>query len=200
MCLTGIWKGKKLLLKFNINLARLWAKLEEQSAVQWKAGDGSHVISTPKAEIMKKRMATNSSVAGLHIFNSKGLFSPNFVTIQWLFLLKCLIKDLISIRRVDKEPVSKLVLKFWAVLMAQWYAQWPRLSAFHKETHPGQPQSFCSASTLLVQRPWSWSQHFRGYGICNNFQVFFIFLYMFQALRLTPCLYILREFPAQCLG
>lgn len=114
MCLTGIWKGKKLLLKFNINLARLWAKLEERSAVQWKAGDGSHVISTPKAEIMKKRMATNSSVAGLHIFNSKGLFSPNFVTIQWLFLLKCLIKDLISIRRVDKEPVSKLVLKFWS--------------------------------------------------------------------------------------
>lgn len=50
--------GKKnLLLKFNINLARLWAELEEQSAAQLKAKDGSDVISTPKAEIMKKRTA-----------------------------------------------------------------------------------------------------------------------------------------------
>lgn len=55
MCLTGIWKEeKKLLLKFNINLARLWAELEEQSAAQWKARDGSDVISTSKAEIIKK--------------------------------------------------------------------------------------------------------------------------------------------------
>lgn len=50
-------RRKKFLLKFNINLARLWAELEEQNAAQWKAMDGSDVISTSKAEIMKKRVA-----------------------------------------------------------------------------------------------------------------------------------------------
>lgn len=50
-------RRKKFLLKFNIDLARLRAELEEQNAAQWKARDGSDVISTSKAEIMKKRMA-----------------------------------------------------------------------------------------------------------------------------------------------
>lgn len=50
-------RRKKLLLKFNINLARLWAELEEQSAAQLKARDGTDVISIPKAEIINKRMA-----------------------------------------------------------------------------------------------------------------------------------------------
>lgn len=57
MCITNVldWhleRRKKLLLKFNINLARLWAELEEQSAAQWKATGGSDVISTSEAEII----------------------------------------------------------------------------------------------------------------------------------------------------
>lgn len=49
-------RRKKFSLKFNIDLARLWAELEEQNAAQWKTRDGSDVISISKAEIMKKRM------------------------------------------------------------------------------------------------------------------------------------------------
>lgn len=56
-CAWMAFGKKNLLLKFNINLARLCAELEEQSAAQLKARGGSDVISTPKAEIMKKRMA-----------------------------------------------------------------------------------------------------------------------------------------------
>lgn len=57
-------RRKKLLLKFNINLARLRAELEEHSATQWTMGDRSDVISTPKAEITEKRTACDSLCSG----------------------------------------------------------------------------------------------------------------------------------------
>lgn len=47
-------RRKKLLLKFNINLARLWAEPGEQSAAQWKARGGSDVICTSEADVIKK--------------------------------------------------------------------------------------------------------------------------------------------------
>lgn len=79
-------RRKKLLLKFNIDLARLWAELEEESAARWKAGDRSDVISTPKAE---RGAAGEPLAAGPCISSSKGSFSTSLATKQWLFLLKC---------------------------------------------------------------------------------------------------------------
>lgn len=99
-------RRKKLLLKFNISLARLWAELEEQSAAQLKARNGTDVISIPKAEIMRE-WPTNSLMANVHISNSKRYLVPDLATTQWLFLLKCLIcryVDLIS----GKEGIASI--------------------------------------------------------------------------------------------
>ena len=72
-------RRKKLLLKFNIDLARLWAEMEEQMLL-------SDVISTPKAE---RGTAGEPLAAGPHVSSSKGSFSTSLATKQWLFLLKC---------------------------------------------------------------------------------------------------------------